>query len=126
MVEHNNDSGNVKISDEAIATIASIAAKEVDGVFCLDSGTVGGLAEAFGVKDLSKGVRVEFSGENVSVNINLMVCFGRDIADVASEVQDKVRESIESMTGLLVDKVHVNINGVRKPEKPSGDAGYDI
>jgi uncharacterized alkaline shock family protein YloU len=114
MVEQKGESGNIKISDEAIASIASIASMEVDGVVDLDGGSAASFAEAIGIKDPAKGIKVDLLNENVSVDINIIVDFGREVSDVAAEVQDKVRESIESMTGLNVNKVNVNINGVRK------------
>jgi uncharacterized alkaline shock family protein YloU len=126
MVEQKSDAGNIKISDDAIAAIACIAAKDVDGVVDLDGGTAAALAEALGVKDSIKGVKVEMTNDTVSLNIDLIVSFGREVSDVASEVQDKVRESIETMTGLSVDKIHVNVNSVRKKPDLRGDTSFNI
>jgi uncharacterized alkaline shock family protein YloU len=113
MATEKTESGNVKISDEAIATIASIAAKSVAGVVDLDGGPMGNFSDMIGVKNSSKGIKVEMGSDSVSVDINLIVGFGSDIADVAAAVQDAVREHIEKMTGLTVDKVNVNINSVK-------------
>ncbi len=113
MSTEKTESGNVKISDEAIATIASIAAKSVAGVVDLDGGPMGNFSDMIGVKNSSKGIKVEMGSDSVSVDINLIVGFGSDIADVAAAVQDAVREHIEKMTGLTVDKVNVNINSVK-------------
>ncbi len=126
MPDNKSDSGNVKISDDAVAAIAAIAAKDVDGVVDLDGGPSAALAEAFGVKDSSKGVKVELLNETVNLDINLIVSFGREVSDIATEVQDRVRESIETMTGFVVDRVNVNINGVRKPSAISKDTPYNI
>ena len=115
MAENTGESGNIKISDDAIAAIAVIAAKDVDGVLDLDSGAAGAIAEALGVKDVTRGVRIDVNGETVNIDINIIVAFGGEVSDIAAEVQDRVRESIESMTGLLVERVNVNINSVRKP-----------
>jgi len=114
-MEEKNDTGNIKISDEAIATIASIAAKSVPGVVDLDGGPVSGIADALGVKSSTKGIKVEMSAESVSLDLNIIVAFGKDISDIASEVQEKVRESIENMTGLVAEKVNVNVNSVKMP-----------
>jgi uncharacterized alkaline shock family protein YloU len=113
MATEKTESGNVKISDEAIATIASIAAKSVAGVVDLDGGPMGNFSDMIGVKNSSKGIKVEMGSDSVSVDINLIVGFGSDIADVAAAVQDAVREHIEKMTGLTVDRVNVNINSVK-------------
>jgi uncharacterized alkaline shock family protein YloU len=113
METNKTDSGSVKISDEAISTIASIAAKSVDSVVGLDGGAMGNFSEMIGVKDETKGVKVTMSAEAVSIDINLIVGFGCDIADVAASVQEAIREHIEKMTGLNVDKVNVNVNSVK-------------
>src|ERR1035437_989169 len=102
MVEQKGESGNIKISDDAIASIAAIASREVDGVAALDGGSSAAFAEALGIKDSTKGIKVDLLNETVSLDINIIVNFGREVSDVAVEVQDKVRESIESMTGLNV------------------------
>ena len=111
---HKGDSGNIKISDDAIASIAAIASREVEGVVDLDGGSTAAFAEAIGIKDATKGIKVDLLNDTVSMDINIIVNFGREVSDVAAEVQDKVREAVESMTGLNVNKVNVNINGVRK------------
>jgi uncharacterized alkaline shock family protein YloU len=113
MATDKTEAGNIKISDEAIATIAAIAAKSISGVVGLDGGPMGNFSEIIGVKSSSKGVKVEMSAETVSVNINLIIGFGEDIADTAALVQEKVREAVEKMTGLTVDKVNVNVNSVQ-------------
>jgi uncharacterized alkaline shock family protein YloU len=106
-------SGNIKISDEAVANIAAIAAKNVEGVIDLDPGTVGNLAEALGVRHITRGVKVEINGEMVSVDLNIIIAFGREIIETAAEVQEKVLEAIEQMTGLIVEKINVNVNSIR-------------
>ena len=113
MATDKTDSGNVKISDEAISTIAAIAAKSVDCVAGLDGGTMANFSEMIGVKDETKGVKVTMGADSVSIDINLIVSFGCDIADVAASVQEAVREHIEKMTGLNVDRVNVNVNSVK-------------
>lgn len=124
MAEH-RDAGNIKISDEAIASIAAIASKEIDGVVDLDGGSAAAFAEAIGIVNSTKGIKVELLNENVSLDINIIVDFGKEVSDVAAEVQDKVREAIETMTGLNVNKINVNINGVRKNKGPK-DNSYNI
>ncbi|MBP7791484.1 MAG: Asp23/Gls24 family envelope stress response protein [Candidatus Goldbacteria bacterium] len=113
MVNEKNETGNIQISDNAIANIAAIAAKSINGVVDLDGGAVSGIADMLGVKNETKGIKVELRGENVAVDINLIVAFGNDISNIASLVQEKVKESIENMTGLNVEKVNVNINSIK-------------
>ncbi len=115
MPDEKTDIGNIKISDEAIASIASIAAKQVDGVIDMDGGPVTSFAETLGVKNATKGIKVEINKENVSIEINLIVAFGKDISDIATQVQEEIKEAIENMTGLTVEKINVNINRVKLP-----------
>ncbi|MCX8093311.1 MAG: Asp23/Gls24 family envelope stress response protein [Candidatus Goldbacteria bacterium] len=113
MEKEKNESGNIRISDNAIANIAAIAAKSIDGVIDLDGGAVSSIADILGVKNESKGIKVDLKDENVSLDINIIVAFGKDIGTVASQVQEKVKESIENMTGLNVEKINVNINSIK-------------
>ena len=117
MTNEKNETGNIQISDNAIANIAAIAAKSIDGVVDLDGGAVSGIADMLGVKNTSRGIKVEMKGENVSLDINLIVAFGKDIGTVATEVQEKVKEAIENMTGLNVEKINVNVNSIKYKEK---------
>lgn len=112
-MEQKTFSGNIRISDEAIAAIVAIAAKSVDGVIDMDSGTVGGIAEILGIKYLNKGVKVDLKGDTVSVDVNIIIAFGRDIIETSAEAQEKIRESIEQMSGLIVDKINLTVTGVR-------------
>jgi len=113
MANEKNETGNIQISDNAIANIAAIAAKSIEGVVDLDGGAVSGIADMLGVKSESKGIKVDLKDENVSLDINLIVAFGKDIGNVASLVQEKVKEAIENMTGLNVEKINVNINSIK-------------
>ncbi len=114
MVEEKTDSGIIRISDEAVATIASAAARGVPGVIDLDGGAATGFAEMLGIKNEIKGIKVDMHSESVSLEINLVVEFGRDISIVATKVQEEVKDSIEKMASLYVEKVNVNINSVRR------------
>jgi len=112
-MEQKTFSGNIRISDEAIAAIVAIAAKSVDGVIDMDSGTVGGIAEILGIKYLNKGVKVDLKGDTVSVDVNIVIAFSRDIIETSAEAQEIIRESIEQMSGLIVDKINLTVTGVR-------------
>lgn len=116
MVEERSDTGNIKISDEAIATIAAIAARSVPGVLDLDGGPMSNFAGVLGVKKETSGIKVEMEKESVSLDINIIVEFGMDISEIASSVQEKIRQAIEKMTGLMAEKVNVNINSVKLPQ----------
>lgn len=104
--------GEVKIAADVVATIAGIAASEVDGVKSL----VGNLTNEFigklGVKNLSKGVKVTMEEEAVRVEMNLNMKYGYSIPKVTAQVQERVSQQIEMMTGLMVPEVNVRIADV--------------
>lgn len=99
-LQQEDELGSVKIADEVVATIAGIAATEVDGVVSMAG------------KALSKAVRVEVTGKNVSCDLALVVAYGYSIPVVSQKVQEKVKTTIESMTGLNVADVNIRISGV--------------
>ena len=83
--------GAIHIADEVVSVIAGLAAIEIDGVASMSGGIVGGLAEALGRKNLSKGVKVEVGKEEAGVDLSLIVRFGSRIPDVAWAVQENVK-----------------------------------
>ena len=109
--------GNVCISDDVIATIASIATKTVEGVFEMSGSITGGFVELFGKKNPSKGVKVTITDNDVKIDIFVIVSFGMRIPDIAEDIQDKVKNEVEAMTGLNVVAVNVNIDGIRISSK---------
>ena len=109
--------GNVKISDEVVGVIAGIAASEVKGVAGRSPGFVGGLGEMLGKKSPSKGVKVELGEKQAAIDLYIVVDYGVRIPDVAKKVQENVKHSVESMTGLDVMEVNIHIQGVVFPEE---------
>ncbi|NLJ90895.1 MAG: Asp23/Gls24 family envelope stress response protein [Clostridiales bacterium] len=103
---------NVKISDEVIATIAALAATEVEGVAAMSGNITKDLISKLGMKSLSKGVKIELDNEIVEVYLALQVDYGYSIPKVSEAVQDKVKTAIETMTGLSVSGVNIRIASV--------------
>jgi uncharacterized alkaline shock family protein YloU len=102
----------VKISSDTVATYAGIAIAEVSGVYGM-SGTLAGITEAIsGKKSYTKGVKVDINEKSVKLDVNIIVEYGARIPDVAFEIQTKVKKSVETMTGLKVSEVNVNVQGV--------------
>ena len=102
----------LKISNDAVATYAGIAISEVQGVYGM-SGGFAGITEAIsGKKNFSKGIKVEVTGKNAKIDVSIIVEYGARIPDVAFEIQNIVKKSVESMTGLKVSEVNVHVNGV--------------
>lgn len=114
-MEQNNQTkgiGAVRIADEVVSIIAGLAATEVDGIAAMSGGLVGGIAEILGKKNLAKGVKVEVGEKEAAVDLYIIVEYGVRIPDVALKVQENVKKSIESMTGLHVVEVNVHVQGV--------------
>ncbi len=115
--------GSIRIADEVVSIIAGLAATEVEGVAYMSGGIVGGIAEALGRKNLSKGVKVEVGEEEAAVDLYLIVSYGSRIPDVAWSVQENVKKAIEAMTGLKVIKVNVHVQGVNFPQAQTEEEG---
>jgi uncharacterized alkaline shock family protein YloU len=107
-----SDSGSVKISDDVVKIIAGMAAMEIQGVSGMSGGIAGGIAEKLGRKNLSRGVKAEVGEKEATIDIFVIVEYGAQIKDVACQIQTKVKNAVESMTGLRVLEVNVNVQGV--------------
>lgn len=109
--------GEVQIADEVVAIIAGLAATEVEGVDSMAGNVPNELIGKLGMKNLSKGVKVEVTEEHVSVSMSLNMKYGYSIPEICENVQDKVKSAIENMTGLTVLEVNIKIAGVSLEEK---------
>lgn len=108
-----NEAEGIKISNDVIAVIAGVAASEVPGVSAMAGGLTGGLTEALkGKKNLAKGIKVEATEKIAKIDVNIIVEYGSRIPDVAFEIQNRVKKSVENMTGLKVTEVNVHVQGV--------------
>ena len=104
---------NIKIADDVIAVIAGAAASEVPGVSSMAGGFAGGISEVFsGKKNMSKGIKVDKTENKAKIAVNIIVEYGSRIPDVAYERQNRVKKSVEGMTGFKVEEVNVHIQGV--------------
>lgn len=114
--------GNVKISIDVVATIAGVAATACEGVYAMAGSLAGDIAEKFGAKkNPSKGVKVEMTDTEAAVDLYIVVKYGVRIPELAWEIQESVKNNIESMTGLIVEKVNIHIEGVNFDEEPTDD-----
>ena len=94
--------GEVQIADEVVAIIAGLAATEVEGVDSMAGNITNELVGKLGMKNLSKGVKVDVTEEHVSADLSLNIRYGYSIPSVSEQVQEKVSTAIENMTGLTV------------------------
>ncbi len=104
--------GEVKIADEVVAIIAGLATTEVEGVSSMAGNITNEIVSRLGMKSLSKGIQVEVSDNEVMVDVAVNIAYGYSIPDVSTKVQEKVKTTIESMTGLEVAKINVRIASV--------------
>ncbi len=104
--------GEIRIADDVVAYIAGIAALEVDGVASIVGNITNDVITKMGRRALSKGVAVEVEDSVVSVKIALIMDYGFNIPVTSKKVQERVKNSIESMTGLDVADVSIRIAGI--------------
>lgn len=114
------DMGSIQIAPEVIEIIAGLATVEVPGVAGMSGGFAGGIAELLGRKNLSKGVKVDVGQREAAIDVSIVIEYGHRIPEVAGDIQQNVKQAIESMTGLNVVEVNVHIHDVlfKGAEKP--------
>ena len=106
----------IKISEDVVATIAGMATSEVKGVASMNGGIAGGLSEMFGKKSFSKGVKVQVTEKDTTIDLFIVVEYGSRIPDIAWEIQNRVKTAVENMTGLKVLEVNIHVQGVNLPK----------
>ena len=107
----------IKISNDVVSSIAGVAVSEVPGVFGMAGGLAGGISEVFsGKKNLSKGIKVEVGEKETKIDVNIIVEYGVRIPDIAFEIQNRVKKAVETMTGLKVSSVNINVQGINIAE----------
>ena len=104
--------GSVQIADEVVAVIVAIAATEVEGVAAMGEKITNEIMSKVGIKNLAKGVKLSIDNMKVSVEVKLTVEYGYNIPATCAKVQEKVKNTVENMTGLTVTDVDVRITGV--------------
>ena len=104
--------GEVKIADEVVAIIAALAATEVDGVASMAGNITNEVIGKLGIKNLSKGVKVDVLEGVVTVSLALNLKYDYNIMEVPAKVQEKVKNAVENMTGLEVADVNIKVAGV--------------
>ena len=109
-----NPDGTVSFATDVVATIAGLAATEVEGVASMSS-PASGLADMFSRKttrNFTKGVRIDLDDNQVTADITIVVEYGSPVPDVARGIQENVKKAIETMTGLTVHSVDVHVSGI--------------
>ena len=104
--------GEVKISADVVAGIAALAAIEVEGVESTLGSFTNEIAGKLGVKNLSKVVKAVIEEEKVMIEMNIVMKYGYNILKTCKQIQDRVGQSVENMTGFEVKEVNIRIAGV--------------
>lgn len=121
LIVNKDASGTIKISEEVVKIIAGLAATEIEGVAGMSGGIAGGIAEKLGRKNMTKGVKAEVGEKEAVIDLSIIVEYGARIQDIAHQIQNKVKNTVESMTGLTVSGVNVNVQGVSFGLDPKED-----
>ena len=127
--EIKTENEGIQISSDVVAVIAGVAVSEVQGVSGMSGGFAGGITEVLsGKKNLAKGIKVDIEEDIAKIDVNIIVEYGSRIPDVAFEIQNRVKKSVENMTGLKVEEVNVHVQGVNtdavmneKEEEPEAE-----
>ncbi len=100
------ENGIVMISEDVVATIVEHTLTEIDGV-------VKGGAEVVGKKSWGKGIRITIAEDNsLTIGCNIVVAYGESVIKVAGAVQSAIENAVESVTGVSVTDVNVNVCGI--------------
>jgi len=109
-----NEFGNVTIDDQAFATIAGLAAMECYGVVGMSSkNATAGLFELLKKEQLSKGIKVTVQDDKLNIDLYIVLQYGVKISVVAANVIDRIKYSVETFTGVNVNKVNIFVQGIR-------------
>jgi uncharacterized alkaline shock family protein YloU len=116
--ERITDLGVMRIHNDVIAAIASTAAGEIKGVHKLGGGLTKNIYDLMTRRTMIKGVRVVSGEHGVRLSLSIIVEYGVDIPRVADEVQENIKRQVEKMTGLVLQEVNVDVEGVHAPVQP--------
>ncbi len=107
------ETDNVSIAPDVVATIAGVSASEIKGIAGMCSSFAGGIAEMFGAKkNAAKGIKAELKENTAVIDMYIIVEYGYKIPELAWELQESVKNNVETMTGITVEKVNVHIDGI--------------
>ena len=107
------ENGNVMISEDVIATIVEQAVSEVEGIVGLNAKPGADIAELIGKKAWGKGMKIAIAEDDtVAIDCNLTIAYGTSVVTAAAAVQESIRNAVESMAGVTVTAVNVNVCGI--------------
>lgn len=104
--------GTIQIAPEVLEIIAGLATVDIEGVAGMSGGLAGGIAELLGRKNLTKGVKVQVGAGEAVVDVSIVVHYGYRIPDICEQIQRNVQQAVQSMTGIDVAEVNIQIHDV--------------
>jgi uncharacterized alkaline shock family protein YloU len=110
---------SIRISSEVIAVIAGLVSSDIPGIAGMSGGLVGGIAEKLGRKDLTKGIKVQVNGDKVVIDMNVIAEYGSSIVEATDKLKNATRISVEKSTGLKVEAININVQGINIPSEES-------
>lgn len=106
------EKGSINISDDVIATMVRTAIKEVEGIASMANTAGPAVSELLNKKSTAKGVKVQFSEDEVVIDVVVMVKYGSNVVNVAKSVQSTIQNSVQATTGMDNVTVNVHVSGV--------------
>lgn len=112
-VTQSQENGAVMISEDVIATIVAHAVEEVEGIVGLNVKPGADIIELIGKKNWGKGLKITIAeDESLSIDCNVNVSYGYSVVTVAKAVQESVANALESMAGVVIKAINVNVCGI--------------
>lgn len=106
------DNGKIMISEDVITAIVAHAVTEVEGLVGLSVKPGADIVDMIGVKNWGKGIKVTIDEDEVGINCNVLIAYGQSVVCVAKSAQETITNAVESMTGVKVSAVNVNVCGI--------------
>lgn len=114
-ITQEQENGSVMISEDVIASIVHHAVSEVEGVVGLSTKPGADIADMIGKKNWGKGMKITIGQDDVLyIDCNVIIAYGQSVINVARAVQEAVSGAVESMTGVTVASVNVNVCGIAR------------
>ena len=112
-ITQTQDNGQIMISEDVVATIVEHALSELEGVAGLSTKPGADIADLIGKKTWARGMKIQIAEDNtLTIDCNVIIYYGHSVVEVAGAVQNAVRSTVESMTGVKVQLVNVNVCGI--------------
>ena len=101
-IVNSEENGNVSISEDVIAIVAAAAVVDVEGAAGLSTTIGKDIADLFGKKNVSKGIKIQIDEDATVIDAYVMIAYGYNVMEVSKKIQDAIKSAVESMTGLKV------------------------